>query len=175
MTRVTPSNSVMDKDPFYAVEQSNTALHVPKTTERGNRTRTQNGLPPGFTPARVESPPSGKQLGALTTYTYEIRVRNDGYRTIKIVVWDYVFYDVATRGEVGRHRFLNSINLKPGKEKRLVRRLVSPPTGSIDAETAGKRTNGLFFELILIKGVAFSDGTSWLPTETTAELTYPKQ
>lgn len=164
MTRVTPPNSVLLEDPFDAIDETNRANRDLRTTLRENKLRALKGLPPDLPAMSTDPPPkTERSLKATAAYIYQLRLRNDGAKTIKNVVWEYVFLDPATKAEVGRHRFVSSIHLEPRETEGIAMRLVSPPTGAIDAKTAGKRSSEIYIEQIIIRSVKFDDGTIWQP------------
>ena len=163
MKHVTP-NPVLLADPFDAVEQANTASRNARPPEAQIFAGSGNGIPPGFRREPLLPAVYADRSGGSSVYSYEIQIRNDNARSIKGILWDYVFLDPVTKVEVGRHRFLNTVELKPGKARTIGMRIVSPPTGTVDAKSAGKRTSGMFLEQIIILAVEFSDGTVWQPT-----------
>ena len=162
VTRVTPPNSVLLEDPFDAIEESKRSINrSPSTPTKNNKERLgQISAAPETTepPAR-----SDKTLKTTMLYSYDLRVRNDNDKTIRYVLWDYVFFDPETKREVGRHRFSSKVNIKPGQAESMTSKLVSPPTGAIDARTAGKKPAELYIEQIVIRSVEFADGSMWKP------------
>ncbi len=162
ITPVVPANSVLLEDPFEAIEVSNRGMRTPVTTSKGNK----EGVPrvASSSPETTEPPArSEKSLKITMTYSYEMRVRNNNDKTIRRVFWDYVFLDPDTKQEVGRHRINSKVNIRPGKAETMNSKLVSPPTGAVDARTAGKKTSELYIEQIIIRSVEFDDGSIWRP------------
>ena len=166
MTRVIPSNSVLLEDPFDAIDESNRVNRDPGAVRRENKLRALKGLPPE-SPTMSTDPPrkTERSLKDSAAYLYQLRLRNDGAKTIKNVVWDYVFLDPATRKEVGRHRFVSRLDLRPRETEGVEMKLVSPPTGAVDAKTVGKKADEIYIEQIIIRSVRFADGTVWQPEQ----------
>ena len=173
MKHVPPQNPVLLQDPFDAIEQSNIASRNARAPDAQIGAGSTNGVPPGF---RREPllPAVYSDRGGRTIYTYEVYIRNDNVLSIKAIMWDYVFFDPVTKLEVGRHRFLNTVDLKPGRSRTVGMKLASPPTSTVDVRSVGKRTQELFLEQIIIRGVEFSDGTAWLPLAESTEVARKK-
>lgn len=162
ITRVVPPNSVLLEDPFDAIEESNRTTYRPSgTSTKDNKERLRQisaALETTEPPARPE-----KTLKTTTSYSYHLRIRNDNDKTIRYVLWDYVFLDPETKQEVGRHRFNSRVNIRPGQAETMTSKLVSPPTGAVDALSAGKKASDLYTEKIVIRRVEFADGSMWRP------------
>jgi hypothetical protein len=79
------------------------------------------------------------------------------------VSWDYVFLDPETKQEMGRHHFTSKTNIQPGGVQTMTSKLISPPTGAVDARTAAKKTSDLYTEQIVIRKIEFVDGSVWRP------------
>jgi hypothetical protein len=164
MTRITPHNSVLLEDPFDAIDESNRANREQKTILRENKVRALKGLPTDPSSMTTEPPPrTERSLKASAAYIYQLRLRNDGAKTIRNVVWEYVFLDPASGEEVGRHRFVSRLDLRPRETGGVKMRLISPPTGAVDARTMGKKPGDIYVEQIIIRSVMFADGTVWQP------------
>jgi hypothetical protein len=165
-------NPLMDESPFEfldrisqeeaeRIRQANAAR---RQTQRARNSTQQ--LPPDT--GRMETPPESnpaenrqplKLNEARVIYIYKIKVRNDGEKAIKALVWEYVFSEPETGREVGRRRFLSKTKIDPGKTKELTMRSASPPTGSINAASIGKKSQNQYSEKIVIRAVQFTDGS----------------
>ncbi|MCA1620806.1 MAG: hypothetical protein LC795_16160 [Acidobacteria bacterium] len=104
------------------------------------------------------SRPSGPR-GRKEEYTYQVQIKNGGEATIEAVDWEYLFLDSLTGGEMARHRFQTFRRAKPGKSLTLSGTSASPPTRVVNAGAARKGMDNLFEERIVVRCVAYSDGT----------------
>ena len=104
------------------------------------------------------SKPSGPR-GRREEYTYQVQIKNGGEVTIEAVDWEYLFLDSLTGGEMARHRFQTFRRAKPGKSLTLSGTSAAPPTRVVNAAAARKGTDKLFEERIVVRCVAYSDGT----------------
>lgn len=102
--------------------------------------------------------PSGPK-GLKEEYTYEVQIKNAGEATIEAVDWEYLFLDGLTGGEMARHRFQSFRRAKPGKSLTLSATSASPPTRVVNAAAARGGRSNLFEERIVVRCVAYSDGT----------------
>lgn len=159
-----PPNSVLLEDPFDAIDRTDLATRDQRTVVRQNKQRAQKGLAPQTTPDSIEPHQTpDRSLKTTSAFTYSIRVRNDGAKTVKLVAWDYVFLDPATNLEVGRHSFVSSIDLKPNKTESVSEKRVAPPTRTVNAAAPGRLLKGSYIEKIVIRSVRFADGSMWYP------------
>lgn len=154
-------NSALNKDPFQANDEARQANQDQKDYLREREIRKKQGMPPEGPRNRVKKPEFPYSYEASTLYTYQIKVKNNGTRTIQTIVWDYVFLNPTTNQEVGRHTFTSLITLRPGKTQNLVMSKFSPPTRSINANDAGKKQSDLYVEQINIKSIQYTDGSIW--------------
>jgi hypothetical protein len=122
----------------------------------GNRTVARQ---PGLMPGQIM--PRSKP-----TYQYSVTVKNEGSRTIKAVMWEYVFLDPTTRKELGSHRFQTSGKIHPDKKSTLNGWASSPPTRIVSAAALEKNAKKPYEEHIVIRCVAFTDGSFWLDSAT---------
>jgi hypothetical protein len=161
ITSVNPSNSMLNEDPFQAINETNQAIQDHKDNIRINEIRKRQGKPPEPRLVRTKTPEAKAPEKISTFYTYQIKVQNNGIRIIKKVVWEYVFFDSTTKLEVGRHQFVNDTNLKPNETDNFVMKLLSPPTSVINANNTGKKISDLYIEQINIKSIQYADGSVW--------------
>lgn len=98
---------------------------------------------------------------ARYVFSYKASVRNGGAKTVKSVDWDYVFFDSATREEVGRHRFTSDSKIEPGKKKEFGFLISAPPSKTVSVDALNdKERQGLVEEVVLVR-VVYDDGTVW--------------
>jgi hypothetical protein len=157
-------NSALDEDPFRANDEARQANQDQKEYLRVKAIRQKLGLPQEEPRVRTKPiKPTGDQSRNEDSilYTYQVKVQNNGAKTIEQIVWNYVFFNSTTNQEVGRHTFISKTSLKPNETDNLVEKLLSPPTGSINANDARKKLSKLYIEQINIKSIQFADGSVW--------------
>jgi hypothetical protein len=93
-------------------------------------------------------------------YRYKVQIRNDGAKTIKLVDWDYVFFDPNTRQEVARHQFTSEEKVRPGAVKNLDVFILAPPVRTVNAR-GSQQEDSPFIERVLLVRVVYSDGSVW--------------
>ena len=148
--------SASREDSFRAINETSKALKDRKADVRDNTIRREQGLP-------SEQPRSGAMVRETpkrnidsSSYIYQIKVQNNGTKTIQTVAWEYVFFNPTTKREIGKIKFLSKTNLKPGKTDNFVMSSPDPPTVIIRAK-GEERYN----EQINIKSIQYTDGTIW--------------
>jgi len=160
--RVEVYNPALDKDPFQANKDRQKEEIAQRRDARENENRIRQGEP--ALPPRVRVPASeteGRRLSV--TYVYEVKVRNTSDKVIRTLVWEYVFFEPGTIREVGRRRFISTVNIGRGRTATLVKRAASSPTGTFDATKAGKKPQDQYSEQVIIKSVGYADGSAWQP------------
>lgn len=161
-------NPLLDEDPFQAIKDTEQDQRDRKEYMRQSAIRAKLGLPQEPPPVRVKTPESAPAPSATAFYTYEAKFKNNGEKEIRALIWDYVFFDPETKLEVGRLKFESKVNINPGKTKNVVMRAASPPTGTINAAQAGKKTREQYTEQVVIRGIQYVDGSIWESAEKTA-------
>lgn len=148
--------STSREDPFKAINETRQALEDRKADLRDQSARREQGLP-------QEAPRSSTMVREIPNrktdssfYIYQIKIQNNGTKTIQTVAWEYVFFNPTTKREIGRFKFLSKTNLKPGKTDNLVMSSPNPPTIVIQAKDEDRYT-----EQINIKSIEYTDGTVW--------------
>lgn len=144
------------EDPLKAINETRQATENRKADLRDQVARQEQGLPPEVprSSAMVREIPKRKTDSSF--YTYQIKVQNNGTKTIQTVAWEYVFFDPTTKRAVGRLKFLSKTNLEPGKTDNLVMRSPNPPSVVIRAKNEDR-----YIEQINIKSIEYTDGTVW--------------
>ena len=154
------SISTADEDPFRAINETRQAVQNREADLRDRAIRQQQGLPPeqprsSNTQARVK-PEVSERIQNSGSYIYQIKIKNNGTKTIKSIAWEYVFLSPTNNKELNKLKFLSETNLKSGKTDNLIMRSSNPPTLVIQAEDEDK-----YIEQIIIKSIQFEDGTVW--------------
>jgi hypothetical protein len=148
--------STSSEDPFKAINETRQALEDRKAEMRDRAIRQEQGLPPEVPRSRATVREAPNRSINLSSYTYQIKVQNNGTKTIQTIAWEYVFFNPATKREVGRLKFISKTNLKPGKTDNLVMSSPSPPTVVIQAKDEDR-----YVEEIQIKSIQYTDGSVW--------------
>jgi len=105
-------------------------------------------------------------------YVYSMRVKNVGGKTIEGVAWDYVFVDVTSNKEVGRHQFLSFDTLKDQKTTTFSSQLRSPPTRVVQTT---KGSNGgaeqpKYTGRAIVQCVLYADETAWRGPQASTDI-----
>ena len=153
-------NPAVEKDPIKAMKESEQEERKRKDRERQNEILIERGMPTNPPPIRVPTPETGARKISIT-YIYEAKVRNTGKKAIRTLTWEYVFFEPGTEQEVGRRRFVSKVSISPGRTRNVVMRSASPPTGTIDATKAGKKTQDQYSEQVVLQSVGYADGSVW--------------
>ena len=123
---------------------------------------TPMGVPLGDEPAGNRNLPAQSDPGASTLhYVYEAKIENTGVKTIRTIVWQYLFFDPGTEAEVGRHLFTGKVNIRAGKTASLVARSRTPPTRVVQATKSSKESVNKFAERVVIDRLEYDDGSFW--------------
>jgi len=125
---------------------------------------------PAMSTTAVAAERSGRRRGPWTSYVYRAKIRNEGTKAIRSVVWDYAFADPRTGTEVGRHRILSEVSVRPGKGGELVGRSVAPPALTVDAETPAEHGREKYRESVFVLRVDYADGSFWQHPEVPRPL-----
>ena len=158
--RIDVRNPALDKDPVEAMQERDRAERDRKATERTNEILAERGMP-GPTTHVPDADRRARPRGMQVTYVYELKLTNTAEKTIRSLIWEYVFSEPGTEIEVGRRRFVSKVKIGPGKTTNLVARSASPPTSTVDARQAGKKPVEQYSEQIVIQSVEYDDGSFW--------------
>ena len=94
-------------------------------------------------------------------FVYKATVKNATNKTIKLIDWDYVFFDAHSDVELGRQQFTSEERIGPGKTRDLNVVIRKPPTQTISLNALNtKEQQGLRGAIVLV-AVEYTDGTSW--------------
>lgn len=94
-------------------------------------------------------------------FLYRTSIRNSGTKAIKEIDWDYIFYDVATREELGRRQFTSVQTIGPGKSKELSFMIPTPPTRRISVTSLDKKERIGIEEQVVVVKIIYADGSFW--------------
>jgi hypothetical protein len=102
-----------------------------------------------------------KNTPARYGFVYKASFQNNGSKTIKLIDWDYVFYDSLNQNELGRRQFSSVESLSPGKTKEFKFFIGRPPTSTVSVDALNKNERNNLGEAVIIVRVEYSDGSSW--------------
>ena len=105
-------------------------------------------------------------------YVYSMRVKNIGGKTIEGVAWDYVFIDVTSNKEVGRHQFLSLETLKEEKTTTFTSQLRSPPTRVVQTTKGsnGNTDQPKYTGRAIVQCVLYADDTAWRGPQASTDI-----
>jgi hypothetical protein len=98
---------------------------------------------------------------AAAEYFFEAEVKNTGTKTVRRLIWEYVFFDRATGAEVGYRAFRYEQEIKPGRSAKVVGTLPLEPEGVADATKVTKEAQGKYVERIFFRRIEYDDDTTW--------------
>lgn len=105
--------------------------------------------------AKHQQPPS------RYVFVYKTTIKNLSNKTIKLIDWDYRFFDRQTETELGRREFTSEEKIGPGKSKELIVTITKPPTQTISLTALNSKERDALMELVVPMRVEYTDGTSW--------------
>lgn len=103
---------------------------------------------------RQKGPPRYKFL-------YKATFKNTSDKMIKVIDWDYVFFDSVSQNEVGRQQFTSEEKITPGKSKEFSIMTDKPPAKTISVYALEKNEGkGLRGQVVLMR-IEYADGSVW--------------
>ena len=153
-------NPALEKDPFAPNKDRQQEENAQKDDARENENRIKQGVPTLAPRVPMPAPEQGPH-GVLITYVFEVKFRNTGDKPIRTLTWEYLFFEPGTEREVGRRQFTSSVSISPGRTRTVIMRSATPPTGTIDASNAGKKSRHQYSEQVVIQSVRYADGSLW--------------
>jgi len=153
-------NPALEKDPFAP----NTARQQEENAQKDDARENENRIKQGVPTLPPRTPPTKAETGShrlWTEYVYELKVRNTGEKPIRTLSWDYIFFEPGTDREVGRRQFTSIVSIRPGGIRKVTIRSATPPTGTIDASNAGKKSRDQYSEQVVIQRIGYADGSVW--------------
>ena len=159
--RKTVRSPDLDEDPFETSDRHREAVRAQRRSVESNAARIARGEE--VLPAKLPSagPPAPAPDPYSTTYIYTVKVRNTGAKTMRSMVWEYVFTDPGTGKAVGRHHYESKVKIRAGRSGELVGHSASPPARGVDARRAGDVSEGRLVERVVIYRIEYEDGSAW--------------
>ncbi|MCA1592194.1 MAG: hypothetical protein LC754_05995 [Acidobacteria bacterium] len=161
-----------ERDPFGGTVESGDEMRLRSRGEkriedaksRGDKAEVERLKREAGTDAAIIAHRHRDRGPARYVFTYKASVRNDGTLAIKSIDWDYVFYDAATREELGRHQFTSEGKLNAGKSREFTFTIPTPPSRTVSAETLDSRKERASLDgRVVLMRVVYADGTIWQP------------
>ena len=152
-------NPALEEDPFRANNEQ-AALERTRAEQKQIPGKLREIKPPEPAPLPDKLPDTAAP-GTRVTYIYSVKIRNTGTKTIRTVVWEYVFFDPETQNEVGRRHYTSRVKIQPGKSGDLVARSALPPSNVVRATKKGKEPQDQYSEQVVIQRLEFTDDTAW--------------
>ncbi len=149
-----------DRDPFAPNDMIREEARAKREAEIQNRQRIASGEPLVKAPVyQIHTSSLNDLKPGVAAYSYTIKIKNSGSKTIRSVEWAYVFTDSTTGEEVGRTVFRHSVKISPGKEGEVIGYTQNPPTRVIDARRAASEVR--LKETIEFYRVRYEDDSLW--------------
>lgn len=149
-----------DRDPFAPNDLVREQVLAAREAQVVNRQRIASSEPvmkPRNVQINTSSLPNLKPGQAY--YSYSVTVKNTGTKTVRTIVWAYVFTDTVLQEQVGRTVSENAVKLRPGKSVEMVGYSNNPAVQVINAKSAGTR-NPIKEEIEILR-VDYEDETFW--------------
>jgi hypothetical protein len=154
------NNPAFEKSPFGAVDEMQQLNRDRRAVRKENERRIKRGLPALRTPVSTRQSQQGN-LESPNIYTYKLKIKNDGDKEIKSLIWDFVFYEFGTTNEVGRIQFEYKITIGSGKTKDLAISTEIPPSETINVKETGKKLRDQYTDQVIFQSIEYSDGSVW--------------
>ena len=100
------------------------------------------------------------------SFTYSVEIKNDGDKSIKAVLWDYLITDSKTGEELGRHQFANVEKIGRNAVKTLTVRSRVSPTQVVTVQGSPSADKSDVADRVIFRCVLYDDGTLWIQPGT---------
>ena len=139
-------------------------LNARVSTGRTKAERTEEGIDDPIDPGATFRKGNQDQSGPAERekYEYRIRFKNGSSKTVRRIVWAYVFADPASDKELARRRFKSDLKIAPNTEKEQteIGNWRTGPPALVNAAPANKNEK-LWKESVIVEEVKYSDGSTW--------------
>jgi hypothetical protein len=149
-------------DPMTPNQEQADLKREQKAIKKANAGRVAGGQTPLPMPTR-EVISSQREIpdGPSVNYFYEAKVKNTGQKVIKMIAWEYLVFDPETEVQIGRHQFIDTSKIRPGKNANLIGYKASPPAKILQAKKPGKDSEHKYSERVVINRIEYDDGSFW--------------
>lgn len=154
-------NPTLDQDPLAVNErQANLQKGIIQAIS-ANQARVKADQPPVQIPTVGTSSTTSvpRRTRPSASYSYEIRVRNTGTKTIRRLVWNYALSD-PTDKSVRSRPYENKTKIRPGGIKSLFAK-GGPPRGVVNVNQGSQLPADNSPEQVIIERVEYTDGSVW--------------
>ncbi len=154
--RMIERNPKLEEDPLAINTQQANLERAQKEAIRENAARASASQPARPIPTQSSMPvvKTGRS-SPWVEYVYEIKVSNNGTKTIRKLFWEYVASTPNSQPRAGRRHFVSKIKIRPGQTRKLTERSPFPPLGVVDARQEKAA------EQVLIQKIEYTDGSVW--------------
>jgi hypothetical protein len=94
-------------------------------------------------------------------FSYHLKLQSASTKTIRTVLWDYSFTELANPANVSHRTFLCGMKLKPNQAKDVRVFSTLGPSNVVSVDTLAKKAESPFSEIVLINFIEYTDGTYW--------------
>ena len=94
-------------------------------------------------------------------FMYSVEVKNEGDKSIKAILWDYLIADSNSKEELGRHEFVSLEKVSRNSVKTLTVRSRITPSRVITVQGSPPTANSTVVEHVMLKCVVYDNGTVW--------------
>jgi hypothetical protein len=103
------------------------------------------------------------------SFTYSVEIKNDGDKSIKAVLWDYLITDSRNKAELGRHQFASFERIGRNAVKTLTVRSRTSPMQVVNVQGPQPPDQSGKDERVIFRCVLYDDGSLWIQPGTPAE------
>lgn len=148
----------LDQDPLAIIDRQVNLQRAITDTLTANKDRVKANQPvlPIPTGASAPTAPYYGPRASSSAFSYEIRIRNTGTKTIRRLVWDYDLSN-PTEKNLRSRRFEVKTTIRPGHSKNL-RANGGPPRVVVNVKPAGTVNPS---DQVIIERVEYLDGSFW--------------
>jgi hypothetical protein len=100
------------------------------------------------------------------SFTYSVEIKNDGDKSIKAVLWDYLIADSRNHAELGRHQFASFEGIGRNTVKTLTVRSRTSPTQVVSVQGPQTPDQSAKDERVVFRCVLYDDGSVWIQPGT---------
>lgn len=123
---------------------------------------TGQSFPPNRQREAAPSSPFPRSGRLPYVYRYTAKIRNDGAKEIKGIVWEYVLNDPGSKKELGRHQFYSYEKISGREQATLRGKSTAAPSKVVTVQGLEKDGRSPFDESVEIRCVMYADGTWWI-------------
>lgn len=109
----------------------------------------------------VPAQASGVSDRSTPFFLYTLDLKNDGSKSIRAVLWDYLIVDSKVNEELGRHEFVSFEKVGRNSAKTLTVRSRLLPSRLVTVEDSPPTSTSTVVERVVLKCVVFDDGSLW--------------